>query len=845
MNVTEQKVAKKLKTLKTSEKSIRRMAEELKNVQSPELRERLLDFILFRSSTLPMSRRISLFLKSEPGNAALIDDAFLERFLGFLDERKEHSWAWREHVVSLYRFMELAGDKLSEEHADRVAVSIGDAFRRGFVTPGTGGEYLRGILVLIGPSLSKISEEKQVEYTRLVVDAVLSQFAAVDWGSLEPSEDWTGVSYGKWSESALRDLMFSLTMLINSFGDNSDWDKVTDVITKSRNPGLIFASLLGWRWGNEEQVERVIRAAFDLSGEDEDKESNPYTEYLYPELYAGAASRAPRMARECLDKTINYALENNVTRGLVLISRYLLDKHDPARVNHYKVLDMDCGMSPANCSQTLSGEREAEDLGRVLDGIVKVLENTKDMTGEEWAKNAIEGGRRGSYGRRTTNLDPRMTPNSTLLDIASQLTRYIYHSNNMIRKIEREGSLPAGGEVPGEGSGIVAEESRILSITPMLRCACLSMEKIFNALIDSLDGSENSYPREWFSESGPFNNFVRVFFNEETAFAIKYILGRAGPEEDLDKLTFFTDAGKDKFAARIKQTADPYICGNALNSMAEGNQRRSRAAEKAHPEERLLLLREADRVRDRAEGVITVLVEKLAQNQREGGLISSPLFGSHVGQGGAEEFAPFFAQELSKLNAPLARGVFSQLFASTSGAYEMGSLLFSGKLSGGALEFLKEDSYRSLNTMINNFLGYGEKTPWWFKEGDFMNACVEFTDRPRNFSLRNATATERFLEGVVSFLRENPDDAWATELSMTFLSLCGRGVLRSTRESMERKGDLKSVAQVEPKQTEIKGEEQSLIALEKALGERLRDLETGQGASEQTGVEAELGPVMF
>lgn len=182
-----------------------------------------------------------------------------------------------------------------------------------------------------------------------------------------------------------------------------------------------------------------------------------------------------------------------------------------------------------------------------------------------------------------------------------------------------------------------------------------------------------------------------------------------------------------------------------------------------------------------------------------------------------KEFAPFFARELSKLDASCARETLSKILKGgglgNSGAAQ---LLFSGELSGGGLEFLKEDNSKNLHNMITAILGAGggDALPWWFSEEKFIRGCVEFTDRPRNFSIPDIVSRSAFLSIPVAFLKNNPANTWATELVAEFLSLCGRRVIQSARESAQA---------------------QNLEELEALMGGRLAELERAEYPAKNKG----------
>ena len=307
-----------------------------------------------------------------------------------------------------------------------------------------------------------------------------------------------------------------------------------------------------------------------------------------------------------------------------------------------------------------------------------------------------------------------------------------------------------------------------------------------------------------------------------------------------DKPFFFTDEGAGRFYKQISAFADPNICGNAINDISRENGERGRIKENielrgqeiyknwAREDEHLLLSEKIELMRRRGEEIIAAMFERWAENT------FSPLRAG-INQMSTTEFAPFLARNLSRFNARDAGAIYPRIFEGEMDTYAAACLLFSGELTGGALDFLKGANYKSLSSMVNTFLGAAGRLPWWFSEESFMRSCIEFTDRPRNFSIPGEPALSRFLSIPAKLLKDNPGNNWVTELVAEFIFLCGRRAIQDTREITAR------ATYQSPWVDQLT---QDLNDLDEALGGRLTDLEREE-LSEEADLSYELGGVSF
>ena len=832
--MTEKDVAKKLKTLKTTKQSVGRIAKELGNVRSPELRSAMLDFVLFDySKWLGMSDRVFIFLSASPDNVKFIDVALIERLA---DVNKKVDWMARERILS---FIRLAGDSINgvreglpEECVDRIVAEFADTFGKYFISPTNAGTQVRGMLDQVLEFLDKT--EKRDEYMRLVADAVLGAFEKYGWKNSEATvSSWTGVMWKNWKGADIKDLMGKLFSLLNIAGTSGGWERVTNLLAESENISLLYAGLSVRYWGfNEQQTTRIIRMALSLPEE----KVKFYAEYLYPELYFKAFLAAPQLREECLERTIQYALSNNVIRGLGLLAALLISQHD-----EYSKHDLIWAYKTPNTKHPLGPGPEGEiaDLERALQAMITVFQSTKNMTSSEWERNALSGGRQRGGGPSVTFFDFQVTPPGGLLEIARLFSKYIRCHSESAKKEEKRAREQGIDFQPG-------------GFTPSLRCAYDSLERIFNVLVDSLDclvlhpgveykdfpdnkqhpslrggARESTYVRDFFGNAAKFRAFTHVFLDDGITRAAAESL----PPGYEDKPFFFTDEGAGRFYKQISAFADPNICGNAITEMANSIWRRQgqlASSGKNDPGESERLSQKIERTRRQAEGVIAVMVEKLKWD-------SSPSLDVGVELTAIKEFAPFFARELSKLDASCARETLSKILKGgglgNSGAAQ---LLFSGELSGGGLEFLKEDNSKNLHNMITAILGAGggDALPWWFSEEKFIRGCVEFTDRPRNFSIPDIVSRSAFLSIPVAFLKNNPANTWATELVAEFLSLCGRRVIQSARESA---AENEGVRLYQYQSHLLAQQVQSLEELEALMGGRLAELERAEYPAKNKG----------
>ena len=728
MNVTEQKVAEKLKNLKQTGKNVKILTKELNNVSSPKLRSDILDFILFCEHEKPATWRISSFLDNldEVANKKeLIDGAFIDKFLNlYSGVSKDNQPRVRASMLSLLsRFIKDTHKYTPTELVDRVVGVAISLYENEFFSSSVESDLLRETLSKLIEALLTMEKKDRKRHFRALVDSLLGGFLNCSWGDMEPLD---------WEDKSLRLLVNQLLSLVEEGGDRSDRDKLFNVLIETENPALLSAGFNSRDWPfNKKQTWKLIETSLSL-----DKErADIYSWSLYPGAFFMAFFYCPELRGECLETLVESAWRCNSIRGLLNTGFGLLE-----------------GLTQA--ARDIPGEQESsipeglKYLKRVLSEIADIMKGAEYRLSPEWEE--MQSGRSG-----------RITmPAWGALYLAKKLKELTGRATKKIRQ------------------GHEREELRTL-----IRESSLFMDALFGLLVDFLSpghrGSEkekSAYVQEAFADTGFLADFSKVFFDAGALFETL-------SKEDIQKLSFYGDYGREKFLKAVETCNSSDTQGNLINYIANLTQK-GRTTELS-----------VEKDREKIEKIITVLVASDAHIK--------PWV--RLGEEALALFAPLLARELSKKNgAEVDSAGLSSIERTLTGLFKEGFelkkvalLLFSGELTGDAFKNLKRNRSGDLGPIIEKFLDMldesfvnneGEKPApllgSWFSEETLLRECIRITDRPRKFSLRGLSGV-KFLNFVSGFLEKNAGDAQALELANNFLSLCGKGVIKNVEKEIQ------------------------------------------------------------
>ena len=416
-------------------------------------------------------------------------------------------------------------------------------------------------------------------------------------------------------------------------------------------------------------------------------------------------------------------------------------------------------------SETVEMTRDlGRDLERVLDGLMAVLEDSKYLTGAEWEQKS------GAPGQQEKDKKTYREFSDYDIFISPWHTPYIALQTfgAIIQRREPEWLAQEKGSLIFASSAVI--------------------EKIFKTLLDCFPFSSSPSDLSSPFNKNNFDDFAEVFLRDDKTL--------------------------DRFVREVEKNKAANVSANVINYMAKGLAKLSERRYADQDQEALFLSIQGGGLK-KIEPLVAILVEEAVKLSSEDLGDTGALKKWGLAKKSVEQLAPLFAREFSRVPPAMVAGVYPVLFnADVPASLVPGLLLFSGELSGEAFDFFRGKFNKSLNSMINAFLGEREPLPDWFSGETFMRECVRFSDKPRRFSL-NKTATQRFLDIAVNHLQDNPGDAYSTGLVAEFMSRCGGGVVKDIRSP----GENSKLTQGERKEIE-----ESLSTLESLLGNRLAEL---------------------
>lgn len=723
-------MAKKLKTLKTTKQSIRRMAKELGNVQSPELRATMLDFILFdpASSRLSISDRVFLFLDSLDGIASkteLIDSAFMDKFLNLCSDADINSRPRvRADMFSLLgRFIKSTYKYIPAELTDRaVGVAI-NLYENEFLSPSAESDPLREALPGLTEILLALDRKDREKHLRTLIDSLLTGFLNYNWEDME--------SFA-WGDESLRILVNQLFALVEEGGDKTDWDKLFNVLIETENPALLSAGFYSHTWAfSNKQTWQLIKASISF----EKEKGDIYAGSLYPASFFMAFFYCPKLKGECLETLVESAWRSNSVRGLFNTGFGLLR-----------------GLIQA--IKDIPSKRDSfipeylRYLRRILDEAADIMKSAGYRLSPEWEQ--MQRGRSGQIPM----------PAWVSLHLAKDFKELIECIAVKIRQgHEREELKPLACE------------------------SSLFMDAMFNCLVSFLGsgnrGSEKekgAYVQEAFADTGFLADFLGVFFGADKLLEIL-------SKEDTQKLSFYGEPGREKFLKAVAACGSPNAQGNLVNYVVDLTQKR-RATE-------LSVKRDRENIEKIIAALVASDAHiKLWSRLREEALtLFAPLLARELSKKSGTEIDSTGLSSIERtLEGLFAEGLGLKKVALLLFSGELTGDAFKN-LKRDRSKNLGPIIERFLDMLGQSFVNEeGEKTGLlldsWFSEETFLRECIRITDRPRKFSLRGLSGV-KFLDFVAGFLEKNAGDAQALKLANNFLSLCGKGVIKNIEKEIK------------------------------------------------------------